>query len=586
MQPRSDRAPPLREPASRACARFPWSYLAGVLFLLLAAAPLQAQSIQGVLREQGTGIPISTAVIILLDEHGEQVAGTLSRADGRFTIQARRTGSYRLRAERIGYRSTISPVLEVGAAGVPDYRLEAETQPVDLGIEISASSRRQCVLHPQEGLALHAVWEEARKALTAAALTRQERWLRFEVERYQRELDPTTLHVRRDSRRTLAGLADNPFQSVALERLIEHGFVESFGDSIVWHAPDADVLLAREFHDTHCFRLREGGGEQQGLIGLAFEPVRGRRVPEVTGVLWLDRRTAELRFMEYDYTNLPWQVPSRHLGGRVEFQRLPTGAWIVERWWIRSPGIRLRQEERVRPGEWSLTQRTPYVLGAILEEGGEVRSFEVAGAARRAPGRTSLAGAVFDSTRATPLPGATVYLSGTQYSAVTDADGRFRLDDLPLGEFSLGFSHPAWDSLGVVPPAQRVSLHADSEATADLALPPMERILDEACADVPTRFKGAVLVGYVRDASSGDPVVNARVEASWTRHQGRGRGVQTEDLEAIGTTDAAGFYRLCGIPTGTPVEVRAVYGRHFTGRSTLRFDGPGLGRRDLDMPTR
>ena len=75
---------------------------------------------------------------------------------------------------------------------------------------------------------------------------------------------------------------------------------------------------------------------KSGLIGVAFEPVKQRRDTDIEGVLWVDRESAQLRYLEFRYTPISWR--GRELsGGKVEFHQLPSGAWIVRRWSIRMP---------------------------------------------------------------------------------------------------------------------------------------------------------------------------------------------------------------------------------------------------------
>jgi len=52
--------------------------------------------------------------------------------------------------------------------------------------------------HVEETLRSAALWEEARKALQSAVTTRQQYPYRFRTERRVRQLDPTTLTVRRE----------------------------------------------------------------------------------------------------------------------------------------------------------------------------------------------------------------------------------------------------------------------------------------------------------------------------------------------------------------------------------------------------
>jgi hypothetical protein len=140
--------------------------------------------------------------------------------------------------------------------------------------------------------------------------------------------------------------------------------------------------LSEEFANSHCFSAREPGSDERGLIGIGFEPTADRDMPDVSGVLWLDEQTAELRFVEYRYTDPPWDLEVSDAGGRIEFERLPTGVWIVSRWWIRMPVIALRPIQTVRIGRPPLDQ---YYLAAIREAGAWVA--EVTTEARQPVGR-------------------------------------------------------------------------------------------------------------------------------------------------------------------------------------------------------
>ena len=80
------------------------------------------------------------------------------------------------------------------------------------------------------------------------------------------------------------------------------------------------ALLSDAFLDTHCLSVRDGG---DGRIGLMFEPVPDRWVPEIVGVLWLDAETAELDWLEFGYVNLLRTREIGEPGGEVSFARLP-----------------------------------------------------------------------------------------------------------------------------------------------------------------------------------------------------------------------------------------------------------------------
>ena len=141
-------------------------------------------------------------------------------------------------------------------------------------------------------------------------------------------------------------LTSNPWKSLPVDDLLSGGFVRPDGDGSAYYAPDADVLLSDAFLDTHCMRLADGENDSEGLIGLAFEPVGDRGITEISGVLWVDPSNGELRWLDYGYEYL--DVPNRErLGGRVRFEGLPDGTWIVRDWAIRMP---LLSATRLRTG--------------------------------------------------------------------------------------------------------------------------------------------------------------------------------------------------------------------------------------------
>ena len=107
-----------------------------------------------------------------------------------------------------------------------------------------------------------------------------------------------------------------------------------------YFGPDASVLLSEAFHEDHCFRLVEGKGRNDGMVGLSFRPIHRQTHADIEGTLWLDGRTAELSSLEFLYVG---KVPARKDGlrgsGRVEFDRLSDGPVIVRNWWIQMPGL-------------------------------------------------------------------------------------------------------------------------------------------------------------------------------------------------------------------------------------------------------
>lgn len=309
--------------------------LAPVLLAVLLAAPLRAQAVSGHFVDQA-GAPVPAARVMLRDESGRTVHSTLTDASGRFALRAPAAGRYVLRAERIGFAATTSEPLTLSAGAPVTHRLVGGGQRVLLDAVVVEGATR-CALRPGVSEETAVVWGEVRKALDLVSANGQAPLDRFTVELFEREVDPRSGVLSVDTRRRVEGVAHKPFVAVPTERLARMGFIERDSAGVLYAAPDAEVLLSERFLEDHCFRLRTDDAPAPGLIGLAFEPVRGRRVPDVQGVLWLDRASAELRQMEFQYTRPPVRGPRGVPGGTMEFQRLPGGRWITRNWVVRMP---------------------------------------------------------------------------------------------------------------------------------------------------------------------------------------------------------------------------------------------------------
>lgn len=546
-----------------------------------SATDLPAQSIRGVIvAAEGDAPPIGVHVV-LLDTAGSRRASTLSDQDGRFMLRAPAPGLYRLRSERIGYASTMSEPLELKVGEVIRYTLRIATRPISLsGITVEGGTR--CTLRPGEALATGRVWEEARKALSATAAAEADWGFHFEVEAFTRELEPERLRVLRDERRRRSGVGiSSPYVSRPVEELVERGFVWRSEDDrhLEYQGPDAEVLLSDAFLDTHCMRLTAG---REGLLGLTFEPVPGRQVPDVHGTLWLDRQSAALRHLEYRYTGQGLDIPLDRAGGRIEFERLPGGVWIVRHWWIRMPVMGGGQG---RLGDMSFATRRPV---RFREEGGEVTAVLTAnGRSIEARARATLTGTVHDSTRAVPLPGATVFLSGTQYRATTDRTGAFRLADVPSGHYAVGFLHPRLDSLGVYPSPVEVQLNASRTASVELGLPSRDAVLRAGCPAAPDPQSG-MIVGVLRGADTGRPLPGATVLADWRRptlikEYITGVVIAQREKRAETLSDEAGRYRVCDVPGQTPITIRVEIPGYRGEALTVKLNEREIRTLDIDL---
>lgn len=333
-----------------------------LLFILLAC-PAGAQTIVGRVFDGDTRQPLVGAWLVLMDSAGAELGGYLSNAQGGFVIKVPHPGPFRVRAQDLGHADALSAVLTLRSAERRELSLTLPVKAISLA-GITVESERHCTTRPAEGEATATLWQEARKVLSAVQWTGREHLAVYRLRRYQRVLDYQTGRVLQAHEDTIVSGGGQPFTTPPATDLAQHGFVQEGSNGPSFYAPDASVLLSNVFADTHCFRVRRGGGEESGMVGLEFEPSGHRDVPDVRGTLWLDSTTAALRFLEFHYTGIDYGPRTRELGGRLDFTRLPTGAWITERWRIRGPQL-ARQRAASGRQEWR-------AMVGFREAGGQV----------------------------------------------------------------------------------------------------------------------------------------------------------------------------------------------------------------------
>lgn len=544
--------------------------LAAVAILLSAAAALSAQSVQGRLVEPG-GEPVAQTLVVLVDSAGRPAATALTDRQGGFTLRAPGPGSFTLRAERVGYATTVSPAFPLAAGETAQQRLVANDRTASLAGIVAVGDARRCTVRPGGGEQTATVWNEARKALSAAAFGERQRLFRYRVAQFQRDLDPASGRVLRETRSEQATVAAHPFASPPAAELSARGWIQKTADGTLYYGPDATVLVSDEFLNDHCMRLeddRKVAGDS--LVGVAFEPVGGRRQPDVRGVLWLHRATAELRRVEYVYTSLPAGVASPRLGGTVEYARLDDGPWIVRRWSIRMPQVEVQQGMRTTPSRDAdiYTAYENARLFAIREDGGEVLSTSArSGAAVLGAAEAAVEGVVWDSTRAAPLAGARVFVSGTALEAVSDSAGRFRLAGLRGGTYTVMFSHYRLGPAAAAVRPATVTVEAGATAQVRLAVPGLAAVAAAVCPSAASQPFGGIILGSIRGPEG--TVAGATVRSAWS-----GGFVAS-------VADPSGGFALCGVPEAQDVVLTAGQPTGAGARARVRLAAGTPLQRDL-----
>jgi hypothetical protein len=462
----------------------------------LLGATAQAQTARVNVIDAGTSTPIPGVIVSLVGADGRRSHAALTNAEGNAVLRADAAGSYSVRAERVGFEPGVSASVALGGPE-PVVRIALAPRRVRLSA-VAVKGKRQCgndVAHAVNTLTL---WDEVRKALTATVLAQGERLPALPVLTYARLVD-RRLRVESESTHTRTSTSGSAFRTAAPDELARTGYVREVGGMVFdFYGPDAALLLSDPFVRDHCFSVVQGRRQDSTMVGLAFEPVGGRKVPDIAGVLWLDRDSAELRHIDYRYTNLPYEILADRSEGHIEFARLPNGRWIVARWQIRTPRLAAIPDQQV--GSVSVARR--YEVIGYKEQGGIV---DVVGVARGAS--------------AAPQP--------------------------PTGIASVG--GVANDTLLGAPPSVTAL-----RRRCDGAVPSPRGGSDG----------GVLLTGVIRQPLGGAPAAGGRALIWWDTFRVSRTGsavlvrhyADTVDVQA----DGSGAFSVCGVPHETEVVMRAI----------------------------
>ncbi len=171
----------------------------------------------------------------------------------------------------------------------------------------------------------------------------------------------------------------------------------------------------------------------------------------------------------------------------------------------------------------------------------------------------AVSGMVWDSTTQAPLVDAAVVIWQTPYRAETDSLGRYRIRDIPPGNYNILFFHERLGRLGVSVGPTPISVSADEEVHADLYGPSESTVVRSQCMAEAREPGAGAVSGLVVDSESGMAIGGATVHFSWDRE-----GSPTP-VTIDATSDNQGRFRSCVVPGDTRVLVRA----SFPGRASF-----------------
>ena len=197
----------------------------------------------------------------------------------------------------------------------------------------------------------------------------------------------------------------------------------------------------------------------------------------------------------------------------------------------------------------------------------------------------TIRGYVFDSllTGAT-LPAAAVSLTGpVARSTVADPRGRFGFDSLPPGQYTITFNHPTLDNVGYAPPEKVLDLRAGVLTRLFLSTAASTAMYQRLCPATTATDLG-VLVGSLREVTTRRLLGGGEIRVEWLESQLSQELGFTHRTRAVGaTTDSLGRFRICGLPTGRPMMLKARHQGVDGAPLELNFGGRSLAIRPISI---
>lgn len=536
--------------------------------IALIGSRVAAQEVRIEVVEAAYGKPIVGANVSVIDSSGLAIGGGFSDQGGYITLPVPMRGPFRVRADKVSYDTWVSVVLR--PAGKPIH-VRVGMMPTRTP-SVVARTETACQQLSGPGTPAGDLWVQLRKALTASAMTEAKGLVPLDVDLYERVLD-RNLGIVSERTEQRMNVPRRPATGIALDQLDSARRGEATSGE-VYRAPDAATFLSDQFVRSHCFSAIRGYGQENGLAGLEFKPARVGGLPELTGVIWLDPKASALRYLNFDFVNLPVPLRIARTTGRVDFQQLPGGQWIVPRWYIRMPRTaRVASTDVGSPTVLRDSLIGYQEVGGTARPAGTAPPAVVAGNPAPSPGdpnaapivpapivgQSVLTGVVFDSTTGRPLKNVEVSTGVGRFKTRTSDGGRYELViDGALSDKVI-FEHPRLRLLRIPERVQTVSVPPGARGEAVVIIPSFGTLRERLCGrnETGTEAQG-MAVGYVRDAA-GNPIRNAHVWATWQILwiEQNGRLISTNQQRTVETdTGPDGSYMMCGFTRGAQITAK------------------------------
>jgi len=183
----------------------------------------------------------------------------------------------------------------------------------------------------------------------------------------------------------------------------------------------------------------------------------------------------------------------------------------------------------------------------------------------------SVTGFAVDSVRGGYLRDAIVTLSNSTRTVITDSLGRFRIDSIPPGTYSLRLSHPLLDTLALSVSTRPTELKPGTTTSFVLAVPSPATIVGRKCSAAERKSGDAALAGVVLDADTEMPSAGAEVLVAWMDYSVGTRNIEKTPRRLSSKVTVDGSYLICGIPADLQTGIIAFRANDSTAEVPVSF---------------
>ena len=195
----------------------------------------------------------------------------------------------------------------------------------------------------------------------------------------------------------------------------------------------------------------------------------------------------------------------------------------------------------------------------------------------------TIEGVAFDSLHKEVLRGALLTVHGTTRTALTDAQGRFKIDSVPPGLYQVDVLHPLLDSIGIALRTPMLDLQAGKVFQLSVSVPSARTIVAARCTPQEMQLGPAAVFGIVQYAESEEPAVGAKVTLEFVEVRISRQGMESIPMRRQAVVSQGGLFKICALAAETSGAMTAIQGADTTGTIGVRVS-PLIGIVGFELP--